>query len=145
MFGPIFVKASMSRFASIFSILHASGVPILESITILTETFGNAAISRIFKNARAEIEEGKGIATPLMNAKHFTSMVVTMISIGEESGNLDEMLSNYGSYTVIANHFIKYAATVETSIGGGDIQNLLKVTITDTDGNNLTALFSLYQ
>ncbi|KWT75621.1 type II secretion system F family protein [Candidatus Magnetominusculus xianensis] len=92
-FGPLFVKASMSRFASIFSILHASGVPLLESLTILAETFGNAAISRIFKALREKIEEGKGISSPLGDAKYFTPMVVTMVSIGEETGNLDEMLN----------------------------------------------------
>ncbi|MCG6551387.1 MAG: type II secretion system F family protein [Candidatus Magnetominusculus sp. LBB02] len=97
-FGPLFVKGSMSRFASMFSILHTSGVPLMESLTILTNTFGNTAISRIFKNLREQIEEGKGIAIPLQTAKYFTPMVVTMIAIGEETGNLDEMLNEISAH-----------------------------------------------
>ncbi|MBF0487194.1 MAG: type II secretion system F family protein [Nitrospirae bacterium] len=97
-FGPLFVKASMSRFASIFSILQTGGVPLMESLTILSETFGNSAISRIFVNLISQIEEGKGIASPLSNAKYFTPMVVSMISVGEETGNLDEMLNEISSH-----------------------------------------------
>ncbi|MEI6610796.1 MAG: type II secretion system F family protein [Deltaproteobacteria bacterium] len=90
--GPLFKKAALSRFASIFAILQTSGVPVLQSLTILSETIGNAAISRDFDYVRTRIEEGAGIATPLRSAKYFTPMVVDMIAIGEESGNIDEML-----------------------------------------------------
>jgi type IV pilus assembly protein PilC len=90
--GPLFKKAALSRFASIFAILQTSGVPVLQSLTILSETIGNAAISRDFDYVRTRIEEGAGIAAPLRSAKYFTPMVVDMIAIGEESGNIDEML-----------------------------------------------------
>ena len=90
--GPLYIKSAMSRFASIFAILQASGVPVLETLRILSGTIGNAAISREFDRIRDRVEEGRGIAAPLSAAKHFTPMVVNMIAIGEESGNLDDML-----------------------------------------------------
>ncbi len=90
--GPLFQKAAMSRFASIFAILQTSGVPVMQSLSILTDTIGNAAIAKSFDHVRDKIQEGAGIAVPLKTAKYFTPMVVDMIAIGEESGNIDEML-----------------------------------------------------
>jgi type IV pilus assembly protein PilC len=90
--GPLFQKAAMSRFASIFAILQTSGVPVMQALTILSGTIGNAAISKQFDYVRDRIEEGAGIATPLKSAKYFPPMVIDMIAIGEESGNIDEML-----------------------------------------------------
>lgn len=90
--GPLFQKAALSRFASIFAILQTSGVPVLQSISILSETIGNEAIARAFEHLRERIEEGAGISAPLKTSRYFTPMVVDMIAIGEESGNLDEML-----------------------------------------------------
>jgi type IV pilus assembly protein PilC len=92
MLGPLYTKAAMSRFASIFAILQTSGVPVMQSLSILSDTIGNAAISKAFEHVRERIEEGQGIARPLRAAKYFTPMVVDMIAIGEESGNIDEML-----------------------------------------------------
>lgn len=91
--GMLFRKAAMSRFASIFSILQSSGVPILTAIDILVGTIGNAAIAHEFKRIQDMIRTGHGLAGPLARAKYFTPMVVTMVAVGEESGNLDEMLS----------------------------------------------------
>ncbi len=90
--GKLMVKTAMSRFASIFSILQASGVPVLESLRILSGTIGNRAIAEEFKKVRERVEEGRGIASPLRTARYFTPMVINMVAIGEESGNLDEML-----------------------------------------------------
>lgn len=93
-FGPVIIKASMSRFASIFSILQSSGVLILDSMKILGGTIGNAAIAREFDKIYTELEEGRGIAQPLQAARYFPPMVVNMVAIGEESGHLDEMLKD---------------------------------------------------
>lgn len=90
--GPLFQKAAMSRFASIFAILQSSGVPVMQSLNILADTIGNAAIARSFDYVRDKIEEGSGIAVPLKTAAYFPPMVVDMIAIGEESGNIEEML-----------------------------------------------------
>jgi type IV pilus assembly protein PilC len=91
--GPLFVKSAMARFASIFSILQASGVPVLDCIRILTETIGNSAISREFILVSERLEEGRGLAEPLKSAKYFTPIIVNMVAIGEESDNLEEMLA----------------------------------------------------
>ena len=90
--GTLFIRAAMSRFASIFSILQSSGVPVMTSLQILSGTIGNTAITREFDRVRDRVEEGRGISGPLNVAKYFTPMVIQMVSIGEESGQLDEML-----------------------------------------------------
>ena len=96
--GPLFIKAAMSRFASIFAILQSSGVAVLESLRILSGTIGNTAISREFERIGEKLEEGRGIAEPLRSARYFTPIVVNMVAIGEESGNLAEMLSDISEH-----------------------------------------------
>jgi type IV pilus assembly protein PilC len=96
--GPVVVKSAMSRFSSIFSILQSSGIAILEAMTILSTTIGNAAIAREFDRIRELLEEGRGIAAPLKKARYFTPMVVNMVAVGEESGNLDEMLQEVATH-----------------------------------------------
>jgi len=98
LFGPMLIKAAMSRFASIFSILQSSGVAVLDSMKILSETIGNVAISREFDDVNERLEEGRGIAEPLKSAKYFTPIVINMVAIGEETGNLDEMLNEVSSH-----------------------------------------------
>lgn len=90
--GSLLAKTAMSRFASIFSILQASGVSARESIRILSGTIGNAAIAREFDRINEKLAEGRGISEPLRQTRYFTPIVVNMIAIGEESGNLEEML-----------------------------------------------------
>jgi len=90
--GPLFIKAAMSRFASIFSILQSSGVPIMDCMRILSGIIGNYAIAREFDLINERLEEGRGIAGPLKSTKYFTPIVINMVAIGEESGNLEEML-----------------------------------------------------
>ena len=90
--GPLFLKTMMSRFASVFNILQSSGIPVLNSLEILSGTIGNQAIMREVNLVRDQVEVGRGISSPLRSAKYFTPMVVDMIAIGEESGRLEEML-----------------------------------------------------
>jgi type IV pilus assembly protein PilC len=92
LFGPLFQKAAMSRFASIFALLQASGVPVIQAMEVLSGTIGNAAISAEFDKVRERIHEGQGISGPLGAANYFTPMVVDMVAIGEESGNMEDML-----------------------------------------------------
>jgi type IV pilus assembly protein PilC len=105
-FGPLFTKAAMSRFASIFAILQSSGVSVLSTLDILEGTIGNAAIALEFRRIKELLKEGRGLSAPLRQAKHFTPMVINMVAVGEETGNLEEMLM------AVANHYdveVEYA------------------------------------
>ena len=90
--GPVFRKAAMARFASIFAILQASGITVLEAMDILGGTIGNHYIARDFRSLREKLEQGRGLSGPLRSCPSFTPMMVSMISIGEETGNMEEML-----------------------------------------------------
>lgn len=92
MIGPLILKSALSRFASVFSILQSSGVGILDAIQILSDTIGNSAIARELIRVQAQLEAGHGISNPLMSARYFTPLFVNMVAVGEEAGNLDEML-----------------------------------------------------
>jgi type IV pilus assembly protein PilC len=96
--GPLFVKSAISRFASIFAILQSSGVDILQTMDILTETIGNAAISHELDGIRERLAAGHGIAGPLSSAKYFTPMLINMVAIGEESGNLEDLLQDVATH-----------------------------------------------
>jgi len=97
--GMLLKRAALSRFASIFSILQASGVGMLEAIEILSGTLGNQAMVREFKTVQEKVERGQGLSHPLAEARYFTPMFVSMVAIGEETGKLDEMLRE------ISNHY----------------------------------------
>ena len=96
--GPLIVKSAISRFASIFAILQSSGIEILNTMDILSETIGNAAISRELKGIRERLASGHGIAGPLRASKYFTPMLINMVAIGEESGNLEELLADVATH-----------------------------------------------
>lgn len=97
--GPLFQKAAMARFAGIFSILQSSGVGIIDSMHILSETVHNEAIAQEFESLLDRLEEGRGIAAPLSQSQYFTPIVINMTAIGEETGNMEEMLDD------VANHY----------------------------------------
>jgi len=96
--GPLFVKSAMSRFAAIFAILQSSGIEILNTMDILSDTIGNVAISRELKGIRERLAAGHGIAKPLRTSRYFTPMLINMVAIGEESGNLDELLRDVATH-----------------------------------------------
>jgi len=96
--GKLLQKSALSRFASIFSILQASGVDILDAMDILAGTIGNDAISRQLQGIKDRLREGRGISGPLRQASYFTPMLVNMIAVGEESGNLDALLKDVAAH-----------------------------------------------
>jgi len=96
--GPLFVMAAMSRFASILGMLQAAGVPVMTAMRVLSGIIGNAAIAREFDRVRELMHEGRGIATPLSSAKYFPPMVVDMVAIGEETGNIEDMLRQVSAH-----------------------------------------------
>ncbi len=96
--GPVFQKSAMSRFASIFGLLQSSGVSVLSSLDVISRTIGNKAISLVFDGLGEQLREGRGISAPLRSSRYFPPMVVNMIAVGEESGNLEEMLTEVAAH-----------------------------------------------
>lgn len=92
LFGMIIKKGTISRFTRTLGTLIASGVPILEALTIVREAVGNAVLAKAIDEVHASIREGDTIAKPLQQSGVFDDMTVNMVDIGEETGELDKML-----------------------------------------------------
>jgi type IV pilus assembly protein PilC len=97
-FGMLNTKLSVARFTRTFGTLVASGVPILQALEIVAETANNELISQAVKGTRTSIKEGETIAKPLSQSPIFPPMVVQMISVGEETGALDSMLTKIADF-----------------------------------------------
>lgn len=91
-FGDLICKVSVSRFCRTLSVLVQSGVPILEGLDIVRKTIGNRVLENVVEEVITSVGEGETMATPLSRSKIFPAMVTKMISIGEQSGQLDKML-----------------------------------------------------
>ncbi|HAW96002.1 MAG TPA: pilus assembly protein PilC, partial [Phycisphaerales bacterium] len=90
--GNLIKKTAVARFTRTLGTLIAAGVPILEAITITKETSGNWVFERALGNVHDSIREGETFADPLRDAKVTDMIVVNMIQVGEETGDLDVML-----------------------------------------------------
>ena len=97
-FGVLFTKVAISKFTRTFSTLIKSGVPILNSLEIVGKTSGNRAVEVAVEMVRNNVREGESIAEPLARSKIFPSMVVRMVSVGEQSGELEKMLSKIADF-----------------------------------------------
>ena len=91
-FGPLSLKASMSRFSMILGTLVKSGIPILLALEISGRAVGNVIISSEVERVRNEIRGGSPLAAPMEESGLFPPMMTQMVSVGEETGKLDEML-----------------------------------------------------
>ena len=98
LFGPLILKSAMTRFTRMFETLSRSGLPILQIFEIVSQTMGNEVLARALKKAGEGIEHGRGIAVSLADTGLFPPLVVKMISVGEASGAIDEMLTNISDY-----------------------------------------------
>lgn len=90
--GIIFRKAAIARFSRTFGTLLNSGVPILEALNIVKNTVGNEVVANAIEHVHDSIREGESIVGPLSESRVFDMMVINMIEVGEESGELDKML-----------------------------------------------------
>ena len=97
-FGPLFHKQALSRFASTLSVLLRSGVPILQSLDIVSETVNNVVISRAVKDVEESVKEGESMAGPLEKHAVFPPMVVQILGVGEETGAVDTMLEKVAQF-----------------------------------------------
>lgn len=111
--GSLHRKAAISRITRTLSTLLGSGVPILESLDIAKEVAGNEVLGRIIADVRKYVERGEKIAQPLKISGEFPPDVVQMVSVGEESGNLDGMLNKIADfYDMTVNYAIKKLTTI---------------------------------
>jgi len=97
-FGPLFTKLAMFRFTKMLATLERSGVPILKIIEIVSMTVGNDLIRDELVGLREEVRDGKGLSDSIMRRPLFPPMVSNMLSVGEETGRLDDMAESIAYY-----------------------------------------------
>lgn len=97
-FGILFTKVAVSKFTRTLSTLVRSGVPILSSLEVVSKTCGNSVFEAAIDEVRLSVREGESIATPLEKSKVFPPMVVKMIAVGEQTGELEKMLSKIADF-----------------------------------------------
>ncbi len=96
--GDLLRKSAVSRFTRTLGTLISSGVSILDGLEITARTAGNMVIHNAVMASRASIAGGDTIAAPLQRSKVFPPMVISMISVGEQTGGLDEMLTKIADF-----------------------------------------------
>jgi len=97
-FGPLMLKISMSRFSRILSMMIRSGVPIVQALQNVGATMENVVLEGTVKLIEEAIIEGKSLAEPMAVSRYFPDMVVQMVSVGEQTGQLDELLEKTADY-----------------------------------------------
>jgi len=97
-FGILLKKVAVAKFTRTFGTLVKSGVPILQALETVAKTAGNRVIEIAIMASREAVKEGERIATPLRKSAVFPPMVIQMIAIGEETGNLDAMLNKIADF-----------------------------------------------
>lgn len=97
LFGPLLRLVGIARFSRTLGTLLHSGVPIITALEIVKHVIGNSLLSDVVEDARLAVKEGDSLAPPLQRSGEFPAMVVHMISVGEQSGQLEEMLDNVAS------------------------------------------------
>lgn len=105
--GPVMKKVILSRFARTLGTLLQGGLPVLEALRISINTIGNAFIQKEIQPVVEGVRRGRGIAAPLKEIGSFPSLAVQMLTVGEETGRLDEMLVRFAD---------KYDREVSTTI-----------------------------
>lgn len=98
LFGDLLQKSSTAQFCRIYSALSRAGVPILLALDIVKETSGNAAIQLALEQARTEVQEGVNLSGALSTKKVFPDLALSMLTIGEETGEMDKMLSKVADF-----------------------------------------------
>ena len=97
-FGMLIRKVAISRFCRTFGTLLQSGVPIMQALEIVGKTSGNEVVAETIGKVRESVREGESIAVPLQLSGIFPPLVTQMVSVGEETGNLDAMLAKIADF-----------------------------------------------
>lgn len=98
LFGKLVVKSNSASFARTLSTLVSSGIAISDALEIASRSIKNILFRRVIADARKEVEQGVALSVPLRRANLFPAMIPQMINIGEETGNIDGMLTKAADY-----------------------------------------------
>ena len=98
LFGNLIIKTATAQFCRIFSSLIRAGVPILMSLEIASETAGNTIISDAILESRTLVQEGVLLSVALIRQKVLPDMALSMLAIGEETGDMDQMISKVADF-----------------------------------------------
>ncbi|OGR86093.1 MAG: hypothetical protein A2021_01560 [Elusimicrobia bacterium GWF2_52_66] len=133
-FGILLKKVAIAKFTRTLGTLIKSGVPILQGLETVAKTSGNKIIERAINSSRDSIKEGGRISDPLKRANIFPPMVIQMISVGEETGGLDNMLNKIADF---------YDQEVDTAVKGltSMIEPLIMVVLGAVIGTIVIAMF----
>jgi type IV pilus assembly protein PilC len=133
-FGPLIKKVAVARFARTFSILVSSGVELLQSLKITGKASGNKVLEKGLEKVAQKITAGETITKPIQEVGIFPPLVVHLISVGEESGRLGEMLSKIADF---------YEDEVDTAVStlASTIEPLMIVIIGVFVGGMLIAMY----
>lgn len=132
--GDLALKSAVARFSRTFGTLLASGVPILQALTVTRETSGNSYVTSAIDLVHDRVKEGDSVARPLQATALFPAMVTSMIEVGEETGALPEMLSRIAE---TYDEEVDNAVTALTTI----IEPLMIVMLAGVVGTIVIALF----
>ena len=97
-FGDLFLKVAVSKFSRTLATLMKSGVPILSSLEIVAHTSGNSQLEQLLLSLRTSVTKGEGLSGPLAESPLLPPMVVRMIAVGEETGELEQMLTKVADF-----------------------------------------------
>ncbi|WP_245791985.1 type II secretion system F family protein [Desulfurobacterium indicum] len=108
-FGELILKSSIANFARTLSSMFSSGINILKALDIAAETSNNQIIQEEISKVKEQVEKGISLAVALSRSKIFPPMLINMVAIGEDAGNLDEMLAKVADF---------YEEEVDTMVDG---------------------------
>jgi type IV pilus assembly protein PilC len=97
-FGPVIRKATIARWTRTLATMFAAGVPLVESLDSVGGASGNAVYQDATRKIQTEVSTGTSLTISMQNAEVFPNMVIQMVSIGEESGALDQMLGKVADF-----------------------------------------------
>jgi MSHA biogenesis protein MshG len=116
--GKIIHKATMARFARSFALSIRSGVPIVQALTVVSQTADNAYLAMRIEQMRDGVERGESILRTATNAGVFTPIVLQMIAVGEETGSLDDLMDEIA-------HDVRARGRLRTEDAVGQIEPIL--------------------
>ena len=97
-FGDLFAKIALSRFARNLGTMMSSGVPILQALDIVAETTGNSVVGKAVLDVQESVRQGESMTAPLTRHEVFPPMLVQMMAVGEDTGALDAMLHKISEF-----------------------------------------------